>query len=260
MNRTTLSSGWRVIVVGVLAATLGACVTTGDQDKSKTPEGRKAAAGFNLRLGAAYMQQNNLTAAKEVLDKANKESPENAEVHAMLAVLQERLGDNRKADTEHRTALRLAPENPDVQNNYAVFLCRTGKTAEGVKLFETAAANKLYRTPWVAYTNAGVCLRNEKRNDEASKELALALNANPAYTEAVFQAAELELMQGMLVEARVRVSAWLLQNPATPEMLQLGWRIAKAQADEPAATQFYNRLHQEFPDSAATRSVETPPP
>lgn len=254
MNRVAA----QVSLAALLALVLAGCVTTGDQDKSKTPEGRNAAAGFNLRLGAAYLQQNNLTAAKEVLDKAEKQNPENAEVHGMLAVLQERLGDNRKADEEHRAAMRLAPQSPDVLNNYAVFLCRTGKTADGVKLFETAAANKLYRTPWVAYTNAGVCLRNGNRNEDASHELVLALNSNPAYSEAVYQAAELELLQGRLVDARVRVSAWLLQNKATAEMLQLGWRIAKAQNDEPAAGQFYKRLHQEFPDSSATRSVEAP--
>jgi type IV pilus assembly protein PilF len=241
--------------VALLALSLGACVSTGPPDKSKTPEGRAEAAGFNLRLGAAYLQQNNLPSAKEILEKAETQSPDNGDIHSMLALLQERLGDNKKADAEHRTALRLAPESPDVQNNYAVFLCRTGKTNEGVKYFETAAANKLYRTPWAAYTNAGVCLRAANRNDDAAHEFQVALNSNPVYAEAVYQSAEMELLQGKLVDARVRVTAWLLQNKPTAEMLQLAWRIAIAQQDHAAADQLAKRLQKEFPDSSAAKSV-----
>jgi type IV pilus assembly protein PilF len=249
------ASGARTSVVALFGLALAACVSTSPPDKSKTAEGRAEAAGFNLRLGAAYLQQNNLPSAKEILEKAETQNPDSADIHSMLALLQERLGDNRKADAEHRTALRLAPQSPDVQNNYAVFLCRTGKATDGVKYFEAAAANRLYRTPWAAYTNAGVCLRNANRNDDAMHEFQLALNSNPVYAEAVYQSAEMELLQGKLLDARVHVTAWLLQNKPTPEMLQLAWRIATAQSDAPAAAQLARRLQNEFPDSPAARSV-----
>ena len=56
-----------------------------------------------------------------------------------------------------------------------------------------AAVNPLYRTPWAAYTNSGVCLRAAQRNAEAETRFARALQIRPAYAEAVLQAADLEL-------------------------------------------------------------------
>jgi len=51
-----------------------------------------------------------------------------------------------------------------VVNNYAVYLCQNGRTDEGVRRFEEAAHNALYRTPEAAYTNAGcVFARREAR-------------------------------------------------------------------------------------------------
>src|SRR5207245_1186372 len=79
----------------------------------------------------------------------------------------QRMGDAPKADAEFRTALRLAPHDPEVVNNYAVYLCQNGRINDGVRHFEEAAHNALYRTPEAAYTNAGVCLRAAKRDEEA---------------------------------------------------------------------------------------------
>src|SRR5256884_9672028 len=82
-------------------------------------------------------------------------------------MLFERMHNPDKADAEFRTSLRLAPHDPQVVNNYAVYLCQNGRTEEAVRRFEEAAHNALYRTPEAAYTNAGVCLRAAKRDEEA---------------------------------------------------------------------------------------------
>jgi type IV pilus assembly protein PilF len=87
------------------------------------------------------------------------ENPNDPNVHSAMAMLQDRLGHPEKADKEFKAALSLGPRSPDVLNNYAIYLCRNGRVDEGVKSFEEAAHNALYRTPEAAYTNAGVCLR-----------------------------------------------------------------------------------------------------
>ena len=116
-------------------------------------------------------------------------------------------------------------------NNYAVYLCSHGRAPEGVHNFELAAANPLYRSPWAAYTNAGVCQRQAHHESEAAQLFARALQSNPAYAEAVFQASDLDLTQQKYAVARLRVDFFLTNNPATPDLLLLGWRIAQAQAD-----------------------------
>ena len=136
---------------------------------------RDDASTYNTELGISYLNQGDIPLAKDKLDRALKENPDNPKVHGARAMLFDRLGDPKKADEEFKVALRLAPDDPDVSNNYAVYLCQSGRTTDGVHRFEAVAHNALYRTPWVAYTNAGVCLRTAKRNAEAVKDFKQAL-------------------------------------------------------------------------------------
>ncbi len=100
---------------------------------------------------------------KEKLDRALKENPNNPGVHSARAMLYDRLGDAAKADGEFQTALKLAPHDPELSINYAVYLCRIGRTDEGrASLRGSRGINALYRTPEAAYTNAGVCLHSRE--------------------------------------------------------------------------------------------------
>ncbi len=138
------------LAVGLLLAGCGAT-----QHSSKGHD----AASYNVQLGIAYLNQGEIALAKDKLDRALAENPDSADVHSARAMLFARMSEPSKADAEFRTALRLAPQDPNIVNNYAVYLCQHGRFDEGVKRFEEAAHNALYRTPESAYTNAGVCLR-----------------------------------------------------------------------------------------------------
>lgn len=242
----------RSALLALLVLPLVACSTT-QVDAPAVSE--TDAASYNLALGAGYLKQNNLAVAKEKLERARKQNPRDANIRAMLALLYERLDDKKKAEKEYREALRLAPDNPDVQNSYAIYLCRIDRVSEGVAYFERAAANRLYRTPWAAYTNAGVCLHNAKRNDEAQQRFTQALAINPLYSEAVYQMGELELEGQQLIAGRTRVDAWLLQNKPTADLLLLGWRIASAQHDAEGTARYATALRKNFPDSPQARSL-----
>jgi len=52
-----------------------------------------------------------------------------------------------KADAEFRTSLRLAPHDPDVVNNYAVYCARTVAPDEGVRRFEEARITRCIAPP-----------------------------------------------------------------------------------------------------------------
>jgi type IV pilus assembly protein PilF len=198
--------------------------------------------------------------AKDKLERALKQDPDSPAVHSALGLLYERLGDPKRADAEHRRALARSPGDPDILNNYAVFLCRNGRTAEGVQRFEQAAANPLYRTPWAAYTNAGVCLRAAQRNAEAEERFARALQVRPGYGEAVLQLADLELATQRAAPALQRVLDQLAANGATPDLLLLGWRAADAQQERGIALGLAQRLRSEFPDSPQARQLPAAPP
>lgn len=246
----------RIAAVLATSALLAGCATSssgGSDSRSPT-----AAAQYNTQLGVAYLQQGNLQLAKDKLEKAEAQNPDDASLQTSLGLLYERLGDAKQADRHYRRALQLEPRNPDVSNNYAIYLCRSGRTDEGVKRFEEAARNPLYRTPEAALTNAGVCLRAAKRDDEAERNFERALAARPNFAEAAFQLGDLDLQRGRLVQARVRLDQYLLSFTPTPELLLLGVRIAQTQGDRPGAERYARRLRLDFPSSEQARALGEP--
>ena len=123
-------SGSIRLVVGILCCMLVACVTsTKDGGKPLKDESPEVAAGkYNVQLGTAYLQQGNYALARDKLERALKQNPKDPDVHTSLALLYDRTGDTKGADKHFREALRLAPDKPDVSNNYAVYLCKNGRS------------------------------------------------------------------------------------------------------------------------------------
>ncbi len=241
------------LVTFALAALLAACTTTTTSPLS-TPKD-ESAARFNVQLGLAYMEKGNLAVAKEKLERAEKENPRDPNVYTALALLYDRLGDRAKADDYFHTALRLAPRDPDISNNYAIYLCKSGRTDEAVKRFRDAAQNALYRTPETAYTNAGVCLHNAKRLDDAALSFARALEIRPNYAEAAYQLGELQFERGKPADARTGIDKYLSAFDATPDLLLLGVRVARALGDRLTEERFARKLRVEFPGSDQTRAL-----
>jgi type IV pilus assembly protein PilF len=230
---------------------LAACVHSNPKQAVRTHD----AAADNTQLGIAYMNQGDLELAKLKLDRALSEDPNNPGVHSARAILFARLREPEKADAEFRTALRLAPHDPNVINNYAAYLCANGRTEEGVKRFLEAAHNPIYRDPQGAYTNAGVCLHSAKRDDEARTNFLNALQLRPNYAEAAYQLATLEFEQGQLAAARARIDTFVGTYTATPDLLLLGVRVARAQRDVVAEKRYARRLTLDFPGSDQARAL-----
>lgn len=227
--------------------------------KTSDADRRRQAAELNVQMGIGYLREGNLAIAKEKLDRAREEDSDAKDIHGATALLDERLGDEKGADKEYREQLKATPNDPSQLNNYAVFLCSHGHTDEGVRYFEKAATNPLYQTPWAAYTNAGVCLRAGHRDSDAAVRFSRALQSNPNYAEAVFQASDLDWTLHQYTNARLRIDLYMRNTGATPDLLLLGWRIAQSQNDAAGQQRYAARLTQEFPNSDQARAVAQTP-
>ncbi len=137
-------------IAGLAVCLLAGCVSTDGTKPRKQEDPTEAAAKTNIQLGVAYLQQGNYPLAKEKLERSLKQNPKDPDVHTSLALLYDRVREPKLADKHFREALRLAPDNPDISNNYAIYLCKNGRVDEGVERFSTVATNKYYRTPEVA--------------------------------------------------------------------------------------------------------------
>jgi len=241
-----------------LAFVLTACAAGGPKPLLDGQTDKQKAGSLNKQLGARYLRDGNLALAKEKLERAEKFTPNDAELHSVLALLYERLDIPSEVHKHYRTAIRLAPKDPQVVNNYAVYLCQHKRNEEGVKLFLSAARNPLYRTPEVAYTNAGVCLRAADQLDEANGAFIRALQIRPNYGEAAYQAAQLAFDRGQHVQGRELVDKYLASYDATADILAVGVRLSRAQGDRLAEEKYSRRLRVEFPSSEQLRALTEP--
>ncbi|HET9862391.1 MAG TPA: type IV pilus biogenesis/stability protein PilW, partial [Steroidobacteraceae bacterium] len=216
------------------------------------------AAKYNVQLGTAYLQQGNYALAREKLERSLKQNPKDPDVHTSLGLLYDRTGNAKLADKHFREALRLAPEKPDVANNYAIYLCKNGRIDEGVERFTTVASNKFYRTPEVALTNAGVCLRTARRFDEAQQMFVAAIKARPNYSEATVQLVSLHLERDQVAEARKVVDTFLNAFRPQPDVLLSAVTVARAAKDRLAEEKYSRALRLDFPDSAQARALKKP--
>lgn len=249
-------------LAGFASAALVACTTTTTTTTSFAPPSTQTAANntdaaaINVQLGVDYLQKNELALAQTKLQRALREDPRSADVHDALALLDEQLGDAKGADREYRRALELSGRSPRELNNYAVYLCSHNRSAEGVRYFEEAASNRLYTTPWAAYTNAGICLRGVRQNAAAMQRFTRALQINPTFADAAFEAASLEYAEQDFAAARSRVDSFLMSNRPTAALLLLGWQVARAQSDALAEQRYALLLARDFPNSPQAHALE----
>ncbi len=97
-----------LIWVVAAAMLLSSCVTTHSPHLTQNNAEADAAAD-NVQLALAYMQQGNLTRAKEKLDRAMGEDPSNPNLHSVYAQFYERINDQKKAEAEFREACVWLP-------------------------------------------------------------------------------------------------------------------------------------------------------
>jgi type IV pilus assembly protein PilF len=242
--------------VMLLAVALAGCVSGDGRKPLKQESADVTAAKYNVQLGTAYLQQGNYALAKEKLERAVKQNPKDPDVHTSLGLLYDRTGEIKLADRHFRESLRLAPDKPEISNNYAIYLCKNGRVDEGVERFTAVASNKYYRTPEVALTNAGVCLRGAKRLDEARKLFTRAISARPNFSEATVQLAALLVEQSNVVEARKVVDTYINAFKPNPDVLFAAVSVARASNDKLAEEKYSRTLRMEFPDSAQARALK----
>lgn len=232
---------------------VSACVTTGrkpEPDKQSI----KQAAGFNLQLGVTYMRQGQLEVALDKLERSVRQDPDRADTHTALAVLYTRLGEMDKAGSQYRQSLRLEPGNSSTLNNYGAFLCQQGKYDAAMKNFEKALKDPLYRTPAAAYTNAGLCADDSGKAGQAETYFRLALTADPKFTGALLQMANLSFEEKIYLQARAFMDRYMASTAAaTPDALWLGLRVEKELGDKAAAGAYLTQLLKNFPDSVEAR-------
>jgi type IV pilus assembly protein PilF len=218
----------------------------------KQPE---QAAIANMQLAIEYMKLGQMANARDCIERALSENSSNPDVQATAGLIYERLNETGKAERYYAAATRLSKNDPRIENSYAGFLCRTGKTAAGEKMFNEVARSPLYTTPEVALVNAGVCMRSAGNLVDADRYFTRALAIRPNMPEGLLQAGNVAFDRGDAAQARDIVQRYLAVNPPTPEVLWLGFRAQRKLGDPVAAAVYARRVQTEFPTSEEAQNM-----
>lgn len=247
----------RVMSVVLLAVVVALAGCTSPAQRLSDGNMRKAS-DLNAQLGAQYLSNGDLALAKEKLDKALRQDPDNVDAHATYALLSMRLNKPDDAREHFETALDERPEDPQLLNNYGTFLCEQGDFEAGIERFLSAAENPLYETPAYAYANAGRCAERAGRTEEAREYLRQALSADGRMGTALYDLASLEYAQGRMTSAKRYIDRYHEVATPAPESLWLAVRIERRLGNARAADEHGKRLLRKYPDSRqAERFLET---
>jgi len=233
-------------VILLIVAVAGCASSAERQEETEKSEKR---AETHVMLGASYLQRGQLNVAKEELEKALKEMPDNSQANNIMAVLQWRLNKYDEADRLFRKALDKDADNSSAHHNYGAFLCDRGKLDAGVRHFDAAAGDALYPYTAEVNLNAGVCLMKKPAPAAAEKYFREALRINPKLPSALYQMARLSANSGQRLSARGFIERYFQSADDTPESLLLAVKIERVLGNKNAEASYALRLRSKFPTS-----------
>jgi type IV pilus assembly protein PilF len=239
----------RLAAAGALLAALLAASAAADTSTDSQMDLHKAAEA-NAQLALAYIRQGDLTTAREKVEKALEQDSHSAMTQLAAGFLYDRLGEDGKAQSHFEEALKLSRDDPNIQNSYAVFLCLKGDRKKGEELLLQAAKSPLYRTPQIAYANAGRCARADGRPRDAEKYFRQALTYSVDQPDVLFQMAEVQFELGDNLQARAFLERYASNAPISAASLWLAYRIERALGDAEQAAMYADRMRKDFPLSA----------
>ncbi len=241
----------------MLGAILGGCLAACSHNTEFKKASPAVTAATNMQLAIEYLRLGKLAQSRDAIERALSENPDSPDVQMTAGIVYERVDEMHKAEHAYSTAYRLGKNDPDIQNNYAGFLCRTGRAVEGEKLFAEVARSPLYRTPEVALVNAGVCMRSTGDMVDAERHFNQALTIHPNMPEALLQLGNMAFDRGDAAQASDFVRRYLAVNAPTSEVLWLGFRAERKLGDATSAAAYARRVQTEFPDSEQAQMLRS---
>lgn len=245
------------MIIGLVASSvvvilMAGCVTSTTKSTPKFEKSEDAALQ-NYELGARYYHNGSYEIARQRLIRALELDPKMANAHFTLALTYEQLGNPRLATNHYGQAVKVAPNNYNARNAYAVFLCRQQRYGDAVKQFDRGLKISDNDERFVIYTNAGACMTQKPDYEKAEEYFRRALQERPTHAEALIQLAALKFKTEECLKARAFLQRFLTSNKTSPGVLYLGVQIEECLEDDRAETDFINQLLREYPNSSEAR-------
>lgn len=250
-----------LLAVVLLQGCAGNSVINSDAAEETTGEmgqvNRGSPADVFVRLASEYLREGNYQAALTNAKKAVDRDSRNSNAQMVLGLVYESLGEIELAEKHYKRALKLDSRNSYALNAYGSLLCGQGQYDNAISQFDKAVANPLYETPWVAFTNAGICARNDGDLARAETYFRQALRNNSKYNPALLQMARVSYDGGRYLQTRAYLERYKETGRPTAESLWLGIKAERQLGDVDQASSYELLLRDRFPDSRQVQNLDS---
>jgi type IV pilus assembly protein PilF len=226
----------------------------GDLRTASDQTANEKRAGIRLQLAVGYYQDGKYEIALDEVKQAIAIDPQSADAYGMRALIYTALAEPALAQENYQRALKLAPNNPDLANNYGSFLCNAGGHPEqAIGWFDTALKNPHYRSPTSALVNAGNCSLKLKNLAGAERYLGEAMRyapdlpaLNAALAQLYFERRDYQ-RAGFYV---TRLTETAKIDMLSADVLWLALRVERKLGDRSLEATLAAQLRRRFPSSA----------
>jgi type IV pilus assembly protein PilF len=251
-------------VLVLLLLVMSGCVSTTTTQQGSTVT-RPSSESGNIRdrarihteLGSLYYSQRQMGVALEELKVAISADADYGPAYNVLGLVYMELREKELARQNFERAIRLSPEDSDVNNNYGWFLCQTGSARESIQYFLNAIKNPLYQTPQKAYLNAGLCSVRMDDIARADDFFQRALRIDPNMPPALLNLALLNYRRDNLAEAKTYAARLNKATDPTAESLWLALRIERRLGDRGAEASLAAQMRRNFSGSREYQDLMT---
>jgi type IV pilus assembly protein PilF len=206
-------------------------------------------AKVHTELGALYLGDGRLATALEEARAAIAADSGYAPAYNLLGLVHMYLRENVLAEENFEHALRLAPDDAEISNNFGWFLCQSNQQKRSISYFQAAIRNPLYATPAKPLVNAGICSLQVKDDAAAEDFLSRALRMDNSNTTALYWLADVQYRHSHLGEARARIDALHHLSEPNAASAWLALRIAHKIGDRDAEARYSSQMRRKFSDS-----------
>jgi type IV pilus assembly protein PilF len=249
-----LNSLIKQILIGAAIVLFGGCGSTGEADvrelttASDHTESQKRAY-IRLQLAVGYFQQGQLSTALDELKQALQIDPNLADAYNVRASIYMEMGETKLAEDNFLHALKLAPQNPDLANNYGWFLCQNGRERQAIGYFETALKSRFYQSPPTALNNAGLCSLKIKDVAAAERYLMEAFQYDAGNPNTNTNLAKLFYERQDFQRANFYISRVMKSSRPSADALWTGIKVHRKLGDRTAENSLATQLRRTYPNS-----------
>ncbi len=208
-----------------------------------------------LQQALNHFKAGQLSEALLAVADSIKSNPDNAQAHHVAALIYQRRGETGQAREHFETAIRLAPNDPVIRNNYGNFLCSLGKYTAADENFLLAAKQAGNPKPEIAWTNAGLCAVRANQTGKARDYFKQAIQNNPGQLTALFQLAKLHYQNGKYIAASTLLEQYAQHGEDTAKTLLLKAQIEQALGNLDSMEKYKQQLRARFPNSPEARKA-----